>query len=64
MIGLPPVLHHGSEEIKHGEDAKLLKMLRHHIDNAIDVYIAVDGDIKSTPMSASTSVSVSTSSST
>jgi len=41
-------INDGSEEIKHGEDAELLKMLRHHIDNAIegDEYAPTEGEIR------------------
>lgn len=41
-------INDGSEEIKHGEDAELLKMLRHHIDNAIesDEYAPTESEIR------------------
>ena len=40
-------INDGNEEIKHGEDAELLKMLRHHIDHAIesDEYAPTDDEI-------------------
>jgi hypothetical protein len=41
-------INDGSEEIKHGEDAELLKMLRPYIDGAIadDSYAPTDEEIR------------------
>ena len=47
-VEITECINDGSEEIKHGEDAELLKMLRHHIDNAIegDEYAPTEGEIR------------------